>query len=95
MSSAVVLVTIVCTAIVSALPQQSCKYSYYQQSLLRSQFYTFDQERDENGEWRRLHNEELYSLYRTPNVVRVIRSRKLKRTSHVDRMKKVRVLSKF
>ena len=30
--------------------------------------------RDENGEWRRLHNEELHSLYRLPNIVRVIKS---------------------
>ena len=29
--------------------------------------------RDENEEWRRLHNEELHSLYRSPNIVRVIR----------------------
>ena len=29
-----------------------------------------------NGEWRRLHNEELHSLYRSPNIVRVIKSRK-------------------
>ena len=25
-----------------------------------------------NGEWRRLHNEELHSLYRSPNIARVI-----------------------
>jgi hypothetical protein len=31
--------------------------------------------RDENGEWRRLYNEELHSLYRLPNIVRVIESR--------------------
>ena len=28
----------------------------------------FGPKRDENGEWRRLHNEELNSLYRSPNI---------------------------
>ena len=35
----------------------------------------FGPKRDENGEWRRLQNEELNSLYRSPNIVRVIKSR--------------------
>ena len=30
----------------------------------------FGSKRDENGEWRRLHNEEFHSLYRSPNEVR-------------------------
>ena len=33
---------------------------------------------DENGEWRRPHNEELHSLYRSPNIVRVNKSRRLR-----------------
>ena len=37
----------------------------------------FEPKWDENGEWRRLHNEELHSLYRSPNTVRVIKSRRL------------------
>ena len=28
--------------------------------------------RDENGEWKRLHNDELHSLYHSPNIVRVL-----------------------
>ena len=31
--------------------------------------------RDENGEWKRLHNQELHSLYRSPNIGRVIKDR--------------------
>ena len=39
-----------------------------------------------NGEWRRLHNKELHSLYRSPNIVRVIKSRRLRWAVHVARM---------
>ena len=42
--------------------------------------------RDENGEWRRLHNEELHSLYRSPNIVRVIKCRRLRWSGDVARM---------
>ena len=34
----------------------------------------FGPKRDENGQWRRYHNEELHSLYCSPNIVRVIKS---------------------
>ena len=40
----------------------------------------------ENGEWRRLYNEELHSFYRTPNIVRVIKSTRLRWAGHVARM---------
>ena len=46
----------------------------------------FVPKRDENGEWRRLHNEELHSLYLSPNIVRVIKSRRLRWAGHVARM---------
>ena len=50
----------------------------------------FGPKRDENGEWRRLHNEELHSLYRSPNIVRVIKSRRLIWAGHVARMEEGR-----
>ena len=43
--------------------------------------------RDENGECRRLHNEELHSLYRSPNIGRAIKSSRLRWTGYVVRMK--------
>ena len=50
----------------------------------------FGPKRDENGEWRRLHNEELHTLYRSPNIVRMIKSRKLRWAGHVARMEEGR-----
>ena len=50
----------------------------------------FGPNRDENDGWRRLHIEELHNLYRSSNVARVIKSRRLRRAEHVARMEKGR-----
>ena len=50
----------------------------------------FGPKRDENGEWRRLHNEELHSLYRSSSIVREIKCRKLRWAGHVARMEEGR-----
>ena len=47
----------------------------------------FGRKRDEvTGEWRTLHNEELNVLYFSPNIVRVIKSRRMRWADHVARM---------
>jgi hypothetical protein len=46
----------------------------------------FGPKRKEDGSWRRLHNDELHSLYSSPNIVRVIKSGRIKWTGHVVRM---------
>jgi hypothetical protein len=47
----------------------------------------FGPKRDEvTGEWRKLHSEELHNLYSSPNIIRQIRSRRMRWAGHVARM---------
>jgi hypothetical protein len=52
---------------------------------------TTSTKRDEvTGEWRRLHNKELYALYSSPNIIRVTKSKRLRWAGHVARMEERR-----
>jgi hypothetical protein len=41
---------------------------------------------DVTGEWRKLHNEELHNLYSSPDIIRQIKSRRMRWAGHVARM---------
>jgi hypothetical protein len=46
----------------------------------------FGSEREVDGSWRKLHNDELHNLYSSPSIVRVIKSRRMRWAGHVARM---------
>jgi hypothetical protein len=46
----------------------------------------FGPKRKEDGSWRKLHNDEIQSLYSSPNIFRVIKSRRMRWAGHVVRM---------
>jgi hypothetical protein len=47
----------------------------------------FGPKRDEvTGEWRKLHNEELHNLYSSPDIIRQVKSRRMRWAGHVVRM---------
>jgi hypothetical protein len=51
----------------------------------------FGPKRDEvTGEWRKLHNEELHILYWSPNIIRQIKSKRMRWAGHVARIGKER-----
>jgi hypothetical protein len=55
----------------------------FENSVLRK---IFGPKREEDGSWRKLHKDELRSLYFSPNIVRVIKSRRVRWAGHVARM---------
>jgi hypothetical protein len=50
----------------------------------------FGPKREEDGSWIKLHNDELHNLYSSLNIVRVIKSRKLRWAGHVVHMREGR-----
>jgi hypothetical protein len=51
----------------------------------------FGPKREEDQTWRKLYNDELHSLYSSPNIVKVIKSRRMRWAGHLARMGEGRV----
>ena len=60
------------------------KLRVFENKVLRK---IYGPKRDEiTGEWRRLHNEELQGLYVSPDIIRIMKSQRLRWAGHVARM---------
>jgi hypothetical protein len=60
----------------------------FERRVLRTIFGT---KKDEvMGGWRKLHNEELYNFCSSPNIIRMMKSRRMRWVGHVARMKEKR-----
>jgi hypothetical protein len=55
----------------------------------------FGPKREEDGSWRKLHDDELHGLYSSPNIIRVTKSRRMRWAGHVARMGKGEVFTGF
>ena len=63
--------------------REECRMRVFENKVLRR---IFGPTRDEVIEWRRLRNEDLYDLYSSPNIIRVVKSRSLRWVGYVARM---------
>jgi hypothetical protein len=59
---------------------EECRLRVFENRMLRK---IFGPKREEDGSWKKLHNDELHSLYSSLNIVRVIKSRRTRWAGHV------------
>jgi len=72
---------------------EECRLRVFKNGVLRR---IFGRKRDEEtGEWRKLHNEELNDLFSSPNIIRLIKSRRMRRAVEVARMRREEVYTGF
>jgi hypothetical protein len=68
----------------SSPSKESSKLRVFENKVLRR---IFEPKRNKvTGEWRRLHNKELYAVCSSSNTIRVIKSRRMRWAGHVARM---------
>jgi hypothetical protein len=67
----------------SLIVREEHKLRVFEKRVLR----IFGPKRDGvTGGWRKLHKEEVHNLYSSPSIIRIIKSRRMRRAGHVARM---------
>jgi hypothetical protein len=67
----------------SLILEEEHRLRVFENTVLRR---IFGPKREVDGSWRKLHNDELHSLYSSPNIVRLIKSRRMRWAGHVALM---------
>jgi hypothetical protein len=81
-----------CAKLGSLTLREEHRLRVFENGVLRK---IFGPKREKYGSWRKFHNDELHSLYTSPNIVRAIKSRRMRWAGHVARMGRGEVFTGF